>query len=94
MSNRDTYGASVASAAAAKTATVATAVSAAQTTIDAALTVVGYTTQAGNYATLLAAVKAAAIAKANSLFAAEQTRQATIAVARDTLRNGGDVAAV
>lgn len=89
MSNRDTFNASQVTAASTKVATVAAAVTAAQETINASGCNVGYTLQTGNYANLLASLKAATIAKANTLFAAEHAKQVAINVARDTLRNGG-----
>jgi hypothetical protein len=94
MTARETYNASVLIAATTKAATVAAAETTKQTLIDGSNSVVGYTTSAGNYGNLAAAIKAAALAKANSLFAAEQTKQAALAVARDVLRTaGGDAGA-
>lgn len=94
MTARDTYQSSVKSAASAKTATLTANQATAQETINANGVNVGYNLQTGNYANLATAVKNANIAKWNADFAAEQTKQASIAAARDTLRNaGGDNAA-
>ena len=65
---------------------------AAQTTADAANSVVGYTVAGGNYGNLAAALKSAAAAKRDALLAAEQARQVAIDVARDALRTSGDTA--
>lgn len=89
---RETYNASVVSASSAKVATVTTNQTAHQTAIDASLSVVGYTLQSGNYATLATTVaKANRDAVANRL-AAAQAEQAAQALARDTLRGTGDKA--
>jgi hypothetical protein len=93
MAARDVYNASQVTATTTKAATVASAVVAAQTTIDGSNSVVGYTTSAGNYGNLKAAILAANAAKAASLFAAEAARQTSVAVSRDTLRTAGDLAA-
>jgi hypothetical protein len=94
MSNRDTYIASLKTAAQTKRDAVAAAVTTKQVTIDAARSVTGYTTQTGSQATLDAAIKTANQGFWDSSFAAEQAKQAAIAVARDTLRNaGGDSSA-
>jgi hypothetical protein len=90
MTARTTYEASVKTAESAKVATLIAAETTKQTTVDASLSVVGYTLQSGNYASLAAAVKSANAAKLNSVFAAEQARQAALAAARDTLRDSGD----
>jgi hypothetical protein len=94
MTSRSTYESTVKSAGQTQIATVVAAVGTAQTTADASNSVVGYNNATGNNGNLVAALKAAAIAKAAALFAAEQTRQATVAVARDTLRATGDVGPV
>lgn len=93
MTSRDTYNSSVKSAGSVKTSSVNSAETAAQTTIDASLSVVGYTLQNGNYANLAASIKASIAAKQASLLAAEQAKQASIAAARDTLRGTGDLGA-
>lgn len=92
MSARDTYNASVASAASVQAASVAAAQTAAETTIDGSLSAVGYNLNSGAtaYATLAAAIKASIIAKRNALQAAEMAKQASIAAAKDTLRTTGD----
>jgi hypothetical protein len=59
-------------------------------TIDGSNTAAGYTTQTGTYSTLKAAHDSAAKAKLAADLAAEQTRQASLAAARDTLRDTGD----
>jgi len=93
MTARDTYISSVQSAHATKTATLSANETTRQATIDAKLSVVGYTLQSGNNANLLAAVSSANQAKRDADYAAEQAKQASIAAARDTLRNaGGDSA--
>jgi hypothetical protein len=94
LSGRDNLVASVKVAAVAQIATVIVAVGAAQETINASGVNVGYNLQTGNNPNYVAAIKAAALAKANSLFAAEAARQAAIAVARDTLRATGDLGPV
>jgi hypothetical protein len=94
MSSRDTLNSTVSTAGKTQAAAVLSAVQVAQTTIDAANSVVGYNNVNGSYGNLAAAVKTANLAKANAIFAAEQAKQASIAVARDTLRSaGGDAAA-
>jgi hypothetical protein len=89
MTNRTTYEASVISAGPAKLATVATAITAHQTAIDAANSVVGYNLQTGNNATLRSTVATANAAKLEAFANAEKTRQASLAAARDTLRSAG-----
>jgi hypothetical protein len=51
---------------------------------------VGYTTQGGNYTNFANAVKNANTTKANTLDTAERTKQASLAAARDTLRNNSN----
>ena len=60
MTARDTYESSVKTAGKSKADTLPTNEMAKQTTIDAKLSVVGYTLQTGNYANFAAAVLAAA----------------------------------
>ena len=92
MSRRESFNTSVVSAAATKAATVSAAPLTAQVTIDAANSVIGYNLQAANTPPSLPLLPPP-FAKANSLFAAEQAKQAAVAVARDTLRKaGGDLA--
>jgi hypothetical protein len=92
MTARDTFTTSVKTAIATKAATVHIAEMTKQTTIDASKSVVGYTTQAGNYANLASAVKTANQAKLDAVYAAEVARQSAVDVARDTLRDSGDKA--
>ena len=92
MSSRDTYTASVKSAAVTQIAAVVSAETARQETINASGCNVGYNLQTGNYANFAAAVKAATIAKTAAVTAAEQAKQAAIAGARDTLKSSGDLA--
>jgi hypothetical protein len=94
MSARDTYNASIASANSSKTVALNVAAMVAQTTIDAALTVVGYTQQTGNYAALAAAVAASNLAKSVAVYAAEVAKQAAHDLARETLRATGDLGPV
>lgn len=91
-SNRDTYNSSVKSAGSAKPATLTTNQAVAQETINASGCNAGYNLQTGNYANFNTAMKNAIAAKRDADFAAEQTKQASIALARDTLRNTGDLA--
>ena len=92
MTARDTYTSSVKSAAASQVVTVTSAETTRQESVNASGVNVGYNLQTGNYANYAAAVKAANIAKFNSLNAAEAAKQATVAVARDTLKATGDLA--
>lgn len=94
MTARDTYNASVKAAAPAQVATLTTNQTTAQATIEASRTAVGYNLQTGNYANFAAAVANANKAKFAADLAAEMTKQAAIAVARDTLRSTGDTAPV
>ena len=71
MTARTTYEASVKSAAQTQISTVIAAETTKQTTIDAALTVAGYTLQSGNYGNLAAAIKSANAAKLATVYAAE-----------------------
>lgn len=93
MTSRDTYNSSIKTAVATNTSSVHSAEAAKQTTIDASLSVVGYTLQSGNYANLAASIKSAIAANQASLLAAEKAKQASIAAARDTLRGTGDLGA-
>lgn len=94
MTSRDTFNSSVATASSTKAGTVAAAQTTAQTTIDASKSVVGYNLQNGNMANLQTATNNAIKALQATRLSAEQTAQAAIAVARDTLRNTGDVGPV
>jgi hypothetical protein len=91
MTARSTFSMTVAQAAAAEAATKLQAEMTRQTAIDAVLTVVGYTTQSGNNANLVSTTKSAGAAQLVTLEAAEATKQSTIAVAKDTLKNSGDL---
>lgn len=91
MTARETYASSVKTAAQTKTATVSAAETAAQETINASGCNVGYNLQTGNYANLATATKNAIAAKLASVNAAEAAKQASIAVAKDTLRQSGDL---
>jgi hypothetical protein len=93
MTARTTFETTVKSASQTQIATVAAAEMTRQETINASGCNVGYTTSAGNYGNLKAAVASANLAKAATLNAAEIAKQQTIMVARDTLRATGDVGA-
>lgn len=95
MSSRSVYETTVATAGPTQQVAVAAAATVAQEAINASGCNVGFNTATGsptNYTTFASAVKAANIAKAASIFAAEQARQATIAVAKTVLRDTGDKA--
>jgi hypothetical protein len=62
-------------------------------TVDAANSVVGYNNVSGNNGALISATKAAGAAKLASIYNAEVAKQAAVALARDTLRATGDLAA-
>jgi hypothetical protein len=83
---QETYRTTTAAATATKAVAIAAAITAHQTAIDASNSVAGYTLQTGNYANLAAAVKSANAAKLEAFQAAEKARQASVTVARDTLR--------
>ena len=93
MTARDTFNASVKTAAVVQVAAVTAAQTSFQETINASGCNVGYNLQTGNYANYLAAVKAANAAKIAAVHAAEAVKQTTIAAAKDTLRATGDVGA-
>lgn len=90
MTARDTYNATVTSAALTKAATLTLNEMTRQVTIDAKKSVIGYTLQTGNTANLLAAVASGNAAKIANDTAAEITRQGAVMVAADTLKNSGD----
>jgi hypothetical protein len=94
MTARETYNSSVKSAALTQLATVIAAETTKQCLIDGSNSVVGYTTSAGNYGNLAAAIKSANAAKLATVYAAEVVKQAATMVARDSLRDSGDRAAV
>jgi hypothetical protein len=94
MTARTTFEAAVQTASKTQLATVGAAETTRQVTVDAALSVVAYATQSGNYAALAAAVAVSNLAKSNATFAAEQAKQAARDLARDTLRATGDVGPV
>jgi hypothetical protein len=62
-----------------------------QTTINQSGCDVGYNLQNGNNAALVSATKSAAAAQWAARLAAEQAKQASIAVAKNTLTATGDV---
>ena len=86
---RTTYNSTVSSAESAKASTIATAELTRQEAINAVSCNVGTNLAFGASNSQIAAVKAANLAKLASLNLAEQTKQASLAVARDTLRNAG-----
>ncbi len=92
MTARDTYAASLATAEAAKIATLISAETTRQTTIDAQLSVVGYHpgVSTSSSASLESAVAAANKARWAATFNSEHAKQVAINIARDTLRDGGD----
>jgi hypothetical protein len=92
VSNRDTFTASVKTAVAAEVATKLTNAGTQQETINQSGVNVGYTLQSGNYANLKTAVDNARKAKFAADVAAEAAKNASIMVARDTLRATGDLA--
>jgi hypothetical protein len=91
---RTTFESSVASAGAAKTATLASNVAQLQATISAAGVDQGKNPQLGCDNALTAAIKAAAAAKQNADAAAEASRQSSISAAREALRATGDLGPV
>jgi hypothetical protein len=91
-SNRDTFNSSVKTAVATEVATKLTNEIVRQTTVDASASVAGYNLQTGNYANLKTAHDNARKAKLAADMLAEQTKQAALAAARDTLRATGDLA--
>jgi hypothetical protein len=58
-------------------------------TVDAVNSVVGYNNVSGNNALLVSTTITANIAKLEALANAEKTKQASIAAARETLKNAG-----
>jgi hypothetical protein len=90
MSNRDTFNSSVKTAAATEVATKLTNAGTQQETINQSGVNVGYTLQSGNYANLKTAVDNARKAKIAADLAAEAAKNASIMLARDTLRDSGD----
>jgi hypothetical protein len=94
MSNRDTFNASVKTAAVAAQATGVTNAITQQTTISAKCADVGYNLQTGNYANLAAAVANANKAAVAAGLLAEMTKQMAIHAAKDTLRSTGDLGPV
>ena len=93
MTSRDTYTASVATAIVTKAATLFANLLTQQETINQSGCNVGYHPgSSSSSATYDAAVKLAVQVKRDADFAAEQTKQASIAAARDTLRATGDLA--
>jgi hypothetical protein len=92
MSNRDSFNTSCGNANQTKVATGLSNAVSEQTTIDAKLTVVGYTTQNGNFANLDSATRTANELRFLNALAREKARQSSVAAARDTLRTAGDLA--
>jgi hypothetical protein len=90
MAARDVYNTSVSNAESAKAATIFAANTTFQEAINASGVNVGYTLQSGSYSSLATAIANANASRAATRYAAEQLRQATIALARDTLRNASD----
>jgi hypothetical protein len=88
-SQHTTFESSVAAAETVKLGTFASTETVHQTSKDAANSVVGYNLQTGNNATLVSTVKTANLAKLEALNNAEKTKQASIAAARETLKNAG-----
>jgi hypothetical protein len=85
---RQTYAATIASAAITRAAANLQAEMQKQVAIDAQRSVVGLKLQNGN-ASLVTAIATANAAKVATDIANEQSQQATVEVARDTLRNAG-----
>lgn len=90
MTARSTFEATVKTAAVTKTVSLTNNEMVRQTAIDAQRSVVGLVLQNGNSA-FVTAVKNANQAKWDADYAAEQAKQAAIAVARDTLRATNDL---
>jgi hypothetical protein len=90
MTARDTHNATVATAAKTLQVSNLNAELVRQEACNASGCNIGTTLQGGNSA-YVAAVKAANSAKLASDYAAEAARQASVAKARDTLRNSGDL---
>lgn len=90
MSNRSTYEASVKAAGPTKLDSVQNVAQVTmQTTIDAVNSVIGYRSETGNNANLVSTTRAAAAARLEAYANAEKAKQASIALARDTLRTAG-----
>jgi hypothetical protein len=90
MGARDTHNATVATATKTLVTTLTLNESVRQEACNASGCNIGTTLQGGNFA-YVAAVKAANLAKLASDYAAEAARQASLAKARDTLRDSGDL---
>ena len=90
MTARETYNASLITANKAVVATGIAHASSEQATRDASASVAGYTTQTGTFSSLDSATRNANAARFNNWLAREQTKQASIAAAKDTLRDAGD----
>jgi hypothetical protein len=92
--NRTSYGQTLANASATKASAVAAANLAAQETINASGCNVGYNPNnatAAQFTTYNNAVIAAGQAKLLALYNAEVAKQLSLAQARETLQNSGDV---
>ena len=92
MSNRDTFIASVKTAAVVKVASDLANEVVRQTTIEAQRC--GYTLQTGNYTNLLAAYVSAQKTAVAAGLLAEMNRQVAVQTAKDVLRNTGDLGPV
>jgi hypothetical protein len=90
--NQETFRTTIVTAQATKTAAIIAAEQKRQSTVDAALSVVGYRPgfPTGN-ATYIAAVAAANLQKRLDLDAAETARQGAVYGARDTLRSQNEI---
>lgn len=91
MAARDTYNSTVATAEVTKAASIASAETVKQEAINASGCNTGFHqgVSTGSSASYEAAVKAANAAKLAAVTNAEIARQASLAAARDTLRNAG-----
>ena len=88
-SNRDTFNTSCGNANKATVVTGVTHAASEQETLQANKCNVGYTLQNGNFANLDSSTRTANAARFNNWLARLQTAQASIAAAKDTLRNAG-----
>ncbi len=94
MTSRDTYNTSCKNAETTKIAQGLIDVVSEQVTRDASASVVGYNLVNGNFSNLDSSTRSANEKRFLNALAREKTKQASIAAARDTLRNaGGDSAA-
>jgi hypothetical protein len=91
MTNRDTFQASVKTAATTQASAVDAAFAAHHAAIDAVTSTIGYVPGTGNNATLQSTIATANKAKLDALAAAEMAKQAAQSKAKDTLRATGDI---